>query len=232
MRDKLTPHYGLGCKRPSFSNEYLPTFNRANVSLETTPIEAITRRRCATSDGIEHEIDALVLATGFKVFDKGNMPPFPVTGRAGVDLEQWWDANRFQAYEGVSVPGFPNLFSILGPYGYNGSSYFTLIENQARHIVRCLRRARRGGATSVEVTPEANDRYFERCSRRRGRQIFFSGSCCDLPTATTSTPTATCRSGRRRRSRVAWRSARFDLDDYRFTQRSHSRDVVDVFAGD
>jgi cation diffusion facilitator CzcD-associated flavoprotein CzcO len=104
-------------------------------------------------------VDVLVLATGFKVFEKGNMPAFPVKGRDGVDLAEWWDENRFQAYEGVSVPGFPNLFMILGPYGFNGASYFTLIENQARHIVRCLRRARSTSATSVEVTAEANRRY-------------------------------------------------------------------------
>ena len=70
------------------------------------------------------------------------MPPYPVRGSDGVDLDAWWDENRFQAYEGVSVPGFPNMFMILGPYGFNGASYFNLIENQARHIVRCLRRAR------------------------------------------------------------------------------------------
>jgi len=64
-----------------------------------------------------------------------------------------------EAYEGVSVPGFPNLFVVLGPYGYNGSSYFTLIENQTRHILRVLRRARKQGATVVEVRAEANERY-------------------------------------------------------------------------
>jgi cation diffusion facilitator CzcD-associated flavoprotein CzcO len=130
VRDKLTPRYGLGCKRPGFSNEYLPTFNRANVLLETTPIEAINPSAVRVSDGTEHEIDALVLATGFQVFDKGNMPPFPVLGRDGVELAEWWDANRFQAYEGVSMPGFPNMFLILGPYGFNGASYFTLIRTR------------------------------------------------------------------------------------------------------
>ena len=88
LRDKLTPHYALGCKRPSFHNEYLATFNRDNVALETTPIERITEsgivhRETAT----EHPIDVLVLATGFKVFDPGNMPAYPVSGREGLDLQ-------------------------------------------------------------------------------------------------------------------------------------------------
>jgi cation diffusion facilitator CzcD-associated flavoprotein CzcO len=224
LREKLTPRYGLGCKRPSFSNEYLATFNRANVQLETTAIEAITPAGVLTVDGDEHDVDVLILATGFQVFDKGNMPAFQVKGSEGVELAEWWEENRFQAYEGVSVPGFPNMFMILGPYGFNGSSYFTLIENQARHIVRCLRRARSTGSTSVEVTGEANRRYFETMLARRGRQVFFQDSCAtansyyfdshgDVPFRSATT------------LETAWRSARFDLDDYRFTRLDRQRRV-------
>jgi cation diffusion facilitator CzcD-associated flavoprotein CzcO len=215
VRDKLTPRYGLGCKRPSFHNEYIRTFNRANVVLETAAIEEITPGGVRTADGVEHPVDVLILATGFKVFDAGNMPPFPMRGAGGVELEEWWDANRMQAYEGVSVPGFPNWFSILGPYGFNGQSYFGLIETQMRHIVRCLKRARSDGATRVEVSPEANRRYFESVLARRDNQIFFQGSCAnsnsyyfdkhgDAPFRPSLTLEA------------SWRSARFDLDDYAF----------------
>ncbi|HVU92625.1 MAG TPA: NAD(P)/FAD-dependent oxidoreductase, partial [Jatrophihabitans sp.] len=176
-RDKLTPRYGLGCKRPSFSNTYLAAFNRENVALETTPIERITADAVVTSDGTAHPVDVLVLATGFKVFEAGNMPPYEVTGVGGLDLEKWFDANRFQAYHGVSVPAFPNLFSILGPYGFNGTSYFQLIENQMRHIVRCLTTARARGADRIEIRPEANDRYFRAMLERRPRQVFFNNNC-------------------------------------------------------
>jgi cation diffusion facilitator CzcD-associated flavoprotein CzcO len=215
VRDKLTPRYSLGCKRPSFSNEYVRAFNRDNVLLETTAIDAITPHGVRTVDDVEHPIDVLVLATGFKVFDSGNMPPFEMRGIGGLGLEEWWDANRMQAYEGVSVPGFPNWFSILGPYGFNGQSYFGLIETQMRHIVRCLKRARREGATRIEITSEANRRYFESVLGRRDNQIFFQGSCAnsnsyyfdkhgDAPFRPSLTLEA------------AWRSARFDLDDYAF----------------
>ena len=215
VREKLTPKYALGCKRPGFSNDYLPTFNRDNVLLETTPIDAVTAGGVRVAGGTEHGLDVLILATGFKVFDTGNMPPYPVRGARGVDLEEWWDENRYQAYEGVSVPGFPNMFAILGPYGYNGSSYFQLIETQSRHIVRCLKRARQTGATSVEVTREANDRYFEEMLGRRHNQVFFQDGCStansyyfdrhgDVPFR--ASPTI----------ETIWRSARFPLDDYRF----------------
>ncbi len=75
VRDKLTPRYGLGCKRPGFSNEYLATFNCENVELETAAIEAVTPEGVRTIEGRMHELDVLVLATGFKVFEEDNMPP-------------------------------------------------------------------------------------------------------------------------------------------------------------
>ncbi len=215
VRKKLTPQYALGCKRPSFSNDYLPTFNRTNVTLETNPIDTITADGVRTEDGVEHPADVLILATGFKVFEKGNMPPFTVRGADGLDLEKWWEENRFQAYQGVSVPGFPNFFTILGPYGYNGSSYFNLIETQMAHIVRCLRRARRGSATRVEVKPEANTRYFENMLARRKHQVFWQESCAqansyyfDVNGDVPFRPSPTLE--------TMWASRRFDLDDYRF----------------
>ena len=215
VRDKLTPRYDLGCKRPGFSNDYLRTFNRENVHLETSPIVEVTGDRMQTADGERGPFDVLILATGFKVFEEGNMPPYPVKGADGFDLAQFFQENRFQSYQGVTIPHFPNLYSILGPYGYNGASYFTLIENQSRHIVRLLKAARERGATRVEVTEEAKDRYMKQMLGRRHRQIFFRGSCSnsnsyyfdqhgDVPFRAATT------------LEVMWRSARFPLRDYEF----------------
>ncbi|GBG38379.1 flavin-containing monooxygenase [Mycobacterium montefiorense] len=218
VREQLTPRYAVGCKRPGFHNEYLATFNRDNVRLVTEPIDKITPEAVATTDGENHEIDALVLATGFKVMDADNMPTFSITGCGGTTLTEFWDKHRLQAYEGVSVPGFPNMFNVMGPYGYVGSSFFALIETQTHHIVRCLKRARRNGATRVEVTEKANSRYFDEMMRKRHRQIFWQDSCHlansyyfdkngDVPLRPTTTLEA------------QWRSRRFDLDDYRFSRR-------------
>ncbi len=215
-RAKLTPQYGLGCKRPSVSNTYLKTFNRDNVALVTEPIAEIEANGVRTRDGVLHEIDILICATGFKVFESGNMPPFQVTGTGGHDLESWWDAQRYQAYEGVSMPRFPNFFLILGPNGYNGASYFQLIEQQVRHITRCLKEARRQGAARIEVTQEANDRYFRDMKARSGSQVFFNNSCGsansyyfdkhgDVPFRPATSIEA------------HWRSMSFPLKDYRFS---------------
>jgi cation diffusion facilitator CzcD-associated flavoprotein CzcO len=214
-RAKLTPQYGLGCKRPSFSNTYLQTFNRDDVHLETNRIEHVSAGSVHTADGVAHQIDVLILATGFKTFEPGSMPPFDVRRLDGIDLATWWDEHRHQSYEGVSVPGVPNFFFVHGPYAYNGASYFDFIETQARHIARCLRHTRRRGATLVEVRREANDRYFAEMLRRRRHQIFWQDSCAtansyyfdqhgDVPLRAASTLETT------------WRSARFDLDDYRY----------------
>ena len=194
VRDKLTPRYALGCKRPGFHNEYLATFNREQRLLETAPIERIEPDGVVTEDGTRHDPDVLILATGFKVFDPGNMPAVPGDGRGryrprGVVAAR--TASR--PTRGSSVPGFPNFFTIFGPYGYNGSSYFNLIETQTRHIVRCLGARASEGATLVEVAREANDRFFAemlapaRPTRSSGR------TAARWPTATTSTPSHSSR---------------------------------------
>ncbi|MCH9667637.1 MAG: NAD(P)/FAD-dependent oxidoreductase [Actinomycetia bacterium] len=219
VRDQLTPRYAVGCKRPGFHNTYLSTFNRDNVDLVTAPIDTITRSGVATSPGGLHEVDVLILATGFAMFsapdDEPSAPTFPVHGPGGRSLARFWDENRLQAYEGVSVPGFPNFFTVFGPYGYVGSSYFALIEAQTRHIVRCLDTARRRGARRVEVRREANDRYFAEMMSKRHRQIFWQDSCQransyyfdqhgDVPLRPATTLEA------------YWRSRHFPIDDYEF----------------
>ncbi|MEV6773722.1 NAD(P)/FAD-dependent oxidoreductase [Nocardia sp. NPDC051030] len=177
LRAKLTPSYGFGCKRPSFSNDYFRTFTRENVELVTEGIERITEDGVRTRDGKLHEIDTLILATGFKVFEKGNTPPFPVHGKDGLELGDWWDQQRYQSYQGITIPNFPNVFLIAGPYGFTGGSYFQLIENQSRHVVRCLARARKTGTTVVEVRQEAHQRYFDYIQRRQPSTVFYSNNC-------------------------------------------------------
>ncbi|GAA4389625.1 flavin-containing monooxygenase [Tsukamurella soli] len=214
-RAALTPRYALGCKRPSFHNSYLRTFNRDDVTLETASIEAVTPAGIRTSDGTEHPLDVLILATGFKVTDKDALPTYRLLGRDGVDLSELWDQTRLQAYQGVSAAGFPNYFTIFGPYGYNGASYFTLIENSAAHIVRALREARRRGASRVEVRADVQDTYMNDMLGRRDNQVFVHPTCAnsnsyyfakngDVPFRAATTIEA------------AWKSRRFPLDAYEY----------------
>lgn len=224
LRDKLLPKYTLGCKRPSFHNSYYATYNRANVHLETNAISRVDAGGVITADGTTHELDVLILATGFKIASPDANPTYELIGNSGRRLADWWDTNRLQAYEGVSVPGFPNHFSVYGPYGYNGSSYFNLIEAQTAHIVRCLTHARDTHSNYVEVTADANARFFEDMLSRRYRQIFWQTGCQnsnsyyfdkhgDVPIR----PTTTWHTARR--------AKRFPLNDYLFATGRPSADA-------
>ena len=176
IRKQLTPGYDFGCKRPTFSNTYFPTFNRDNVTLETTPIERIEPDGIVTKDGKMTQIDTLVLATGFNLWDE-NFPAIEVIGREGRNLGKWWRDNRFQAYEGVAVPHFPNYMTLASPYSYSGLSYFTTIESQMKHMNRLFGEVKRRNASTFEVTPEANAEFLDRMTKNLEESVFNLGSC-------------------------------------------------------
>jgi cation diffusion facilitator CzcD-associated flavoprotein CzcO len=177
-RRRLTPDYGMGCKRPSVSNDYLRTFNRDNVDLVTEPIERITARGIRTADGEEREVDALILATGFRLaFDPENFRRTPVRGRDGFDLATGYQENRLKAYESISMPGLPNHFMIFGPYGWTGASWHVLVQTASTHILRVLGEARRRGASSVEVSEDATERYHAKVLERMTDSLWFSNRC-------------------------------------------------------
>jgi len=216
LRAKLTPHYGFGCKRPSFSNEYYPALGRDNVELVTEPIERVTATG-VIAGGRERAIDTLILATGFKVFEKGNTPPYDVYGRGGVELGQYWHEQRYQAYEGATVPGFPNLFLVLGPYATTGSSWFSMVEAQTSHAVRCLVEARRRRSPTVEIKRAPHDAFFRDILRRQSSTVLYNNNCAgsnsyyfdhhgDAPFMRPSSGLE-----------LWWRSRHFDLDHYRFS---------------
>ena len=218
-RAALTPSYDFGCKRPTFSNQYFPVFNRPDVDLQTSSIVRVEPDGIVVSDadGTETkvEIDTLVLATGFNLWDV-NFPAFQVIGRDGRDLGKWWREGRFQAYKGVAVPKFPNFLTLNSPYSYSGLSYFTTIEGQMRHIARLFGELRRRGADRFEVTEAANDRYLDLSTERLADSVFYAGDCSGSRSyyfnqhgeATLLRPQATLASLREMES--------FPVDDYRY----------------
>jgi cation diffusion facilitator CzcD-associated flavoprotein CzcO len=214
---KLTPDYGLGCKRPSPSNHYLRAFNRDNVELITDSIDRVTPAGVRCADGTEREVDVLILATGFRLaFDPENFRRTPVRGRDGFDLATRYEENRLRAYESISQPGLPNHFMIFGPYGWTGASWHVLVQTASAHIVRVLEEARRRGADVVEVSEEATDRYHEMVMKNLQGGVWSQASCA---TANSyyfdhhgDTPYMRPTSGR-----AAQKAARsFPLSDYNF----------------
>ena len=174
--DKLVPDYRLGCKRPTISNTYLSVFNRNNVQLVTEPIERICAEGIITTDQTLHGVDTIILATGFLTTEQGNSPTFEVIGSDGVELGQFWEDHRLQAYAGVSVPGFPNFFLTTGPYS-GGFNWFTTLAGNLAHIMRCLDEARARGVTRVEVTRDAHERYMRHMWERADGTVFKNSSC-------------------------------------------------------
>ncbi|GAY14773.1 NAD(P)/FAD-dependent oxidoreductase [Mycobacterium sp. shizuoka-1] len=176
LRRELTPDYDFGCKRPTFSNKYYRAFTKPNVHLQTSGIDHIEADGIVANDGTKAVIDTLVLATGYDIWE-ANFPAFEVIGRDGRNLGKWWRDTRFQAYQGVAVPYFPNFLSLASPYAFLGLNFFNSMEYQMRHMDRLFGELKRRGATTFEITEEANTRYLDRMTELLGDTLFTQGNC-------------------------------------------------------
>ncbi|GJF12030.1 pyridine nucleotide-disulfide oxidoreductase [Mycolicibacterium cyprinidarum] len=176
LRDRLTPDYDFGCKRPTFSNSYYRTFTKPHVHLQDSGIARIDADGIVANDGTKTVIDTLVLATGFDLWES-NFPAVEIIGREGRNLGKWWRDTRFQAYQGITVPLFPNYLSLASPYGFLGLNFFNNMEHQMRHMDRLLGEVKRRGATTFEVTEEANTRDLDHMTELLGGSLFTNGNC-------------------------------------------------------
>ncbi|MFA5711616.1 flavin-containing monooxygenase [Mycolicibacterium sp.] len=176
LRRKLTPDYEFGCKRPTFSNSYYRTFTRPHVHLQADGIDRVEADGIVNADGTKTVLDTLVLATGFDLWE-ANFPAIEVIGRDGRDLGKWWRDTRFQAYQGVTVPRFPNFLSLASPYAFLGLNFFNTMDYQMRHMDRLFGELKRRGATTFEVTEKANARYLDQMTELLGDSLFTVGDC-------------------------------------------------------
>ena len=175
LRARLTPSYSFGCKRVLPSNEWYPAITRPNVEVVTEGIAEIVPNGIVSRDGVLHEVDTIVFATGFHVTDA----PFAkiIRGRTGETMANTWNGSP-QAYRGAAVAGFPNLFLVTGPNtGLGHNSLVYMIEAQLDYMMDALRAMEARGATRVEVRPEAQDAYNAKLQSRMGRTVWNSGGC-------------------------------------------------------
>ncbi|NMD57047.1 MULTISPECIES: flavin-containing monooxygenase [Tsukamurella] len=173
MRRDLTPDDEPLCKRQVVSGTYYSALKARNASLVTQGIERIEAGGVRTTDGTLHEADLLVLATGFRAHDY--MRPMRVTGRDGRKLDDAW-ADGPRAYRMTAIPGFPNLFTVLGPNSPTGSiSLQFSAELTARYIAQWLDRFRRGEVTEVEVTEEATETFNRQVAEAMGPTVWNTG---------------------------------------------------------
>lgn len=151
LRARLTPDYPLGCKRILLSNDFYPALNRPNVEVISGGITRIEASGVRTADGRLHAADVIVYGTGFAATEF--LSPMQITGAQGQDLNQVW-RDGAQAYLGITVPNFPNLFMLYGPNTNLGhSSIVYMLESQIAHVMQCLQTMRQQGAISVSVKP-------------------------------------------------------------------------------
>jgi cation diffusion facilitator CzcD-associated flavoprotein CzcO len=175
LRARLLPDHPWGCKRPLFSNDYYPAFNRPNLELVTDGVERITRAGVVTRGGREHRLDTLIFATGFATTKF--LSAIDVTGRGGLALADAWREGA-QAYKGVTTAGFPNLFMLYGP-NTNSDSIVSMIEYQADHVLRQIQRVAREGLAWIDVKPAAMAAWNAELQRKIAAVGLWQAGCTD-----------------------------------------------------
>lgn len=194
LREKLQPHYAVGCKRVIITDDYFPTFARPNVNLETSPITEITPTGVQVENGQHHDFDLLVLATGFKTTQF--MYPIKIYGSNGASIEDIW-ASGASAYFGMTVPSLPNfsmlygsppqllqlrVLTLSGPntnLGHN--SIILMIEAQALYINALIKKVRtarqKGGSIRIAPKSEVVQKYNKEIQYRLAESAFADPNC-------------------------------------------------------
>ncbi|MEL6985303.1 MAG: hypothetical protein AAFO29_22920, partial [Actinomycetota bacterium] len=177
--EALKPYYRKLCKRPAFHDDYLPTFNRDNVTLVDTNGQGVERftKTGFIVGGEEIEVDCVIFATGFEVgTNYTRRAGYDVTGPGGVTLSTKWEEGPSTLY-GMQTAGFPNLFFLGTVQGNTGINITQTLDEQSQHIGHILGRARELDATLVEVDAQAERDWVERVvtSGREVREGFFAG---------------------------------------------------------
>jgi cation diffusion facilitator CzcD-associated flavoprotein CzcO len=149
LQKAVTPTYPYPGKRPVIASTFYPALKAANVELVPRAVSRVTPTGIVDADGVEREVDAIVMATGFQATNY--LARIRVTGRRGQTLHDRW-AGEPRAYLGITVPDFPNFFMLYGP-GTNGGELVSMLEAQAEYAVRAVRRMCRRRISAIEVRP-------------------------------------------------------------------------------
>ncbi|ROS29880.1 cation diffusion facilitator CzcD-associated flavoprotein CzcO [Rathayibacter sp. PhB127] len=176
----LKPWYRYMCKRPGFSDTYLPTFNRPNVRLvdtaDTGGITRMTETEVVVGD-TAYEVDCVVFATGFEVGISGVLSgTLPVVGRDGRTLLEAW-ARGPRTLHGFSTHGFPNLFHLSGIQNANSVNFAHILLEQAEHIAAVIARGREVGARYLEPTAEAEEAWVRTIQETAADTRAFQAEC-------------------------------------------------------
>lgn len=175
VQEAVTPSYTMGCKRVLVSNDYYPALNRSNVEVVTGGVQEIREHSVVSRDGTERPVDAVIFGTGFHVTDA--FDHLHLTGREGKRIQDAW-RDGMQAYLGITVAGFPNMFLLLGPNtGLGHNSMIFMIEAQIRYVMQCLRLLDREDASHLDVRPAVQEGFTHRVQQKMGKTVWLTGGC-------------------------------------------------------
>ena len=173
LRAKLTPNYEFGCKRILRTSAFYPALLRDNVELVTAGIDHFTKDGVVTTDGALHEADVVIYATGFS--SQRFQGDLAIIGRDGRTLAERWGTEDAEAYVGISVDGFPNMFLMYGPNtNLNHNSVVTMLEIQQRYVVDMLHKTRTRHGLSASVRPEVLAHFNEAMQEQMAGSSFSS----------------------------------------------------------
>ncbi|MCZ6893412.1 MAG: NAD(P)/FAD-dependent oxidoreductase [Gammaproteobacteria bacterium] len=173
LRGRLTPNYQVACKRLIMSDTFYPAIQKPNARLVTANIERIEASGVRTNDQVLHELDVLVLATGFD--GHRFMRPMEITGIDGVTLNEIW-AEGVVAHRCVTLPGFPNFFVLIGPNSPIGNFSLILVaELQVNYILQLIDRVRSGQCRAFAPKAEATARFNEELHAAMKNTVWVSG---------------------------------------------------------
>ncbi len=174
LLDEVLPDYPPFGKRMLMDNGWFRTVARDDVTLVTGGISCVTERSIVTDKGVEHEVDVIIIATGF---DAVNMlSSFNLQGRGGQSIREAWADKGAQAFYGVAIPGFPNFFAFAGPNTAlgHGGSVVALLEAQVRYVMGLMKKALKqcNGRFELEVNRDVHDKYNQRIQEAHDRMIW------------------------------------------------------------
>ncbi|WP_206492075.1 NAD(P)/FAD-dependent oxidoreductase [Rhodococcus sp. KRD162] len=173
LRRQLTPRFRAGCKRLLMTSDYYPALQKPNCTLVTWPIATLSPKGIRTVEGVEHQFDAIVFATGFDVSNTGT--PIPITGRDGRVLADEWNTGA-KAYKSIAVSGYPNMYFTFGPNSGPGhSSALVYMEAQIDYIVEAISMVLDENLHSADVRQDVQDAYNEDLQRRLAKTTWNSG---------------------------------------------------------
>lgn len=173
LRAKLTPDYEVGCKRLVVSGTFYQAIQKDNVELVTESIDRIEAKGVRTADGRLHELDILVLATGFDAHKY--FRPTKVTGLNGVTIDDAW-AEGTRNYLSVTIPGFPNWFMIGGPNSPVGNfPWFQTAEHQFDYAFKLIELLQSGAASQIAPKASASQKFHDAIQENMPKTVWASG---------------------------------------------------------